>query len=627
MCTMRNKTKLIRSYLLDELDKTLAIVGAIFSLFLTIWIKLVMDNFLLVMVGGLCFIMCSGYLMIRNFFNTSMIPDLDELRCSNRFYLTLNILFFLLLSSSIISIYLKTDYYVRPLWYFISTALMAVIVSNEILFLSSQKSHIYFSLCKIIIIGLSLQYSQILIFPSVVGMDPWWHQWFTLNIIENGHIPEGLAYSKLPIMQLMTGMTVLVTDLGYKMATMFSISSLQIISDALFVFLLGKFLINTKVGLLSALLLELSNGHIFFGVWGCPNTVGAVLILPIIFILFKLRKDKPFIGTSIAMFLMGVLILTHTLTAMFLTILFYTLWVGTDVYAILFPDEKTIKSVTLTLSVLFSIGMLAYWNYITGHIRNLSLLIKWGFSFNFLKGRLQYLFDIPFLDQIFNNLGMFLFFSLSFMGCFYLISKQFRNSNRFTLTFSGIVILCITFFSLIFNMDILVDRWFFFSQILLVIPLSLSLFLINSVSKNKMIKSLLISISVFILSFLLIMSSQANMDNRLLTPNSGFRFAFTESEMTALNTISRIWSGLLGVDFYGREPFLFDREFITIEKFLIAGNFDEIQDTLIVIREEILTHPYKIARGILDYDLHIVLEEQNFSRIYNDGSTSGYLKP
>lgn len=622
-----------RSYLLDELDKTLALVGSIFSLILIIWIKLVIGRPTYVMVGILCFIVCTGYLIIRRFFYPSSIPSLEELRCSTRLYITLNILFFLLLSYSIISIYLRPDPYVRPLGYFISTAIMAVIVANEILFLSPQKSRIYFILCKIIIIGLSLEYSQILIFPNVVGVDPWWHQWFTLKILEYGHIPEGLAYSQLPMMHLMIGMTSLVTDLDYKMATMVSISSLQVICDALFVFLLGKFLINTKVGLLAALLLEIANLHIYFGYWTIPNTAAATLILPIIFILFKVRKYKPFIGTLVAMFLMGTLILTHTITSMCLAILLFVFWLSFEAYNRLFQQE-TGRFMTWTICILFSIGMLAYWSYISGHILTLANLIKLGFYNPFLKWSYQSLSYVPLWEQIFTYLGPFLFLILSFIGCFYMMSKQFRNSNRFAITIGGIVILCLAFFTLITSKDIIVSRWYYFSQILLVIPLSLSLFLLDGIFKNRLIKGLLMSISVFALSFLLIMSPATNIDNHFLSPNSGVRYAFTESEMSgasffARNSIGKMSSDFLYIScriniFANYYNVSYDR-ILSLDNSLYSGNFKR-DGSINIIRREIVERPFSLAGGIyrLDYDPNIVLTNSGFNKIYDSYAITAY---
>lgn len=625
---------MIRSYLLDELDKIVALVGVIFSLILTIWIKLVIGHPIFVIVGILCFIICTGYLIIRKFFYPSLIPSSEELRVSTRFYITLNIFFFLLLSYSIILIYIRPDPYVRPLWYFISTVLMAAIVSEEILFLSTKKSHIYFILFKIIIIGLSLQYSQILIFPNVVGVDPWWHQWFTLRMLDNGHIPEGLQYSKLPMMHLMIGMTSLVTDLGYKMATMISISFLQVVCDALFVFLLGKFLISTKVGLLAALLLEVAPHHILYGYLAYPNTMAATLILPIIFILLKVRKDKPFIGTSVVMFLMGILILTHTVTAMFLAILLFVFWLSFESYNRLF-NQETGRSVTWKICILFSTMMLAYWSYISGHIIILSNLIKLGFHNPLFEGRYQYLSYIPLQEQIFNNLGLFLFFGLSFIGFFYTISKQFRNRNRFINTIGGMVILCIAFFSFITEKNIIVGRWYYFSQILMAVPLSLSLFFLNGIFKHKFIKGFLMFLLVFTLSFLFIISTTSNMDNHFFSPNTGIRYGFTKSEIIGASFFARNSLGNISSDFhYIRNPSssIFANYYnvgynriLSLDDSLNSGNFTR-DGSIKIIRREIVNRPFCTAGGIyrIDYDPNIVLTNSGFNKIYDSYSITAY---
>lgn len=583
------------------------------------------------MVGIFCFIVCTGYLFIRRFFHPSLIPSLDELRCSNRFYLTLNILFFLLFSYSIIIIYLRSDPYIRPLEYFISISLMAVIVANEILFLSPQKSYIYFNLCKIIIIGLSLVYSQVLIFPNLLQIDPWKFQWFTIRILDNGYIPEGFAYSKLPLMHLMIGITSLVTDLGYKMATMFSISSLQVISDAIFIFLLGRFLISTKVGLLAALLLEISNFHIFFSCFAVPNTMAATLILPIIFILLKLRRDTPFIGTLIVIFLMGTLILTHTITALCLAILLFIFWLSSEVYTRLFHQEKD-QPINWTICFLFSTSMFAYWLYVSGHISYMAYFIKIGFESHLLEYLYSDLSFIPLFEQIFNYLGLFLFFSLSFIGCFYMVSKQFRNSNRFITMIGGILILSMSFFTLLMGKYTILSRWYYFSQIFMAIPLSLSLFLLIGILKHNIIKGFLMSLLVFSLSFLLIINPIANMDNRIFSPNSNPRMAFTSSELQAMGTISKIWNGTVGADWYCGKAFEYqlDAEFVSIDYSLESGDFSKHKDILIIIREETLNHPLNRPYGSLlnvKYNPFLALEEQHFSRIYNCGSASGYLQP
>jgi len=164
------------------------------------------------------------------------------------------------------------------------------------------------------------------------------------------------------------------------------------------------------------------------------------------------------------------------------------------------------------------------------------------------------------------------------------------------------------------------------------IPLSLSIILLNEIFKNKNIKSFLISISVFTLSLLLILSPIANIDNRLFSQNSGVRYAFIDSELQAMNTISKIYNGTVGTDWYYAHLliYIYDTNYAFIDNSLDTGDFRVLPEMMIIIREETMNHPLFMPFQTiltLNYNPFIALEEQNYSRIYNCGSVSGYLKP
>jgi hypothetical protein len=124
------------------------------------------------------------------------------------------------------------------------------------------------------------------------------------------------------------------------------------------------------------------------------------------------------------------------------------------------------------------------------------------------------------------------------------------------------------------------------------------------------------------------MSPSANIDNRIFSPNLGVRYAFTESELQAMGTISEVWNGTIGSDvfsisFYRVQP---NRTFVYICDSLHSGDFTELQGILILIREEILNHAFTTYSGILklEYDPQVALDNQNFSRIYDCGSLYAY---
>jgi len=201
-----------------NLDITLSIAGLFLALVLVL-LSPIIDNPHYTVVGIILLFACIAYLSIGRGMG---FPGISEPTRSRSLYLLLNILFFSALLFSILSLYLRPDPYVRPLSYFISIVIMVGILAVEILFLPRSKPYTYFVLTKIIMIPLSLAWSQLLIFPTLNGDDPFWHQWFTQSILDSGFISGSSGYARLPVMHLVSGATSLVTGLGYKMGAMFS---------------------------------------------------------------------------------------------------------------------------------------------------------------------------------------------------------------------------------------------------------------------------------------------------------------------------------------------------------------------------------------------------------------------
>ena len=291
--------------------------------------------------------------------------------------------------------------------------------------------------------------------------------------------------------------------------------------------------------------------------------------------------------------------------------------------------------VTLNTTILFTVGMFGYWMYVSGHLWRLAQLIYWAFGAEFwgivpLGMVARYMLGVPFSEQLFNNLGWFLVFALSFIGCFYMVSRRFGNSYSFAMVMGGVVILALGFLSPLFGREIIAGRWLYLAEIMLAIPLGLALLLLCGVFKNKLARVGLMSFLVFPLSFLMIMSPTTNLDNHLFSPNTGVRYAFTESELQAMDTIPNVWDGKIGADEHSKLPIIyqFNGKVITIDDYLLTRDFTNGQDMLVMIRQEIVNFPFPLGGGIfkLHYDPRHVLVEQGFSRIYENSSVSGFLK-
>lgn len=637
--------KSLFSRAIDNLDITLAVVGCGLSIPLTVYLGVTIQRPIYTTVGVVSFLACLAYLVMRH---KSLPPLQIQVDATQRTYLLLNILFFCLLTYSIAAFYLRPDPYTRPLGYFVSTALMVAVLAVELLFLPSRKSTTYFALFKIVLIGLSVAWSVLLMFPSHTNGDPWWHEMVVSQMLDSGHMPEGHMYSNLPCFHLVVGATSLITGLSYKMASMFSISLLQVVCLASFIFLLGKFIHSAKAGLLAALFLVTANWVILFGYNTIPNTMAMTLIPIIIYLLFKSRQEKPIVSICLSALLMIVLILTHSIGALSLAMLLFLIWLGFEIYKKMRYQEAASGKIFLFTWALFTAAMLAWWMFATPYGAGLLSLIRTGFAASDLSGPppgivpppsevmpslmtaiSQYRNSLPFTEQLFNQSSVFLFFALAFIGSLAMLSRALINRHGFALVIGGLVILAITFSGLIFQLSFLNIRWSYFSQVLLAIPIGIAFLWLGGLFKRKIGSACLVGGMAFLISFAMIMSPSVNMDNQLLSPNTVSRHAATESELQAASTVSNLWDGKVGADgyFYGTFECHLGTQFVSLDEAFYSGNFSDCQDMLVTVRKQVAEDVFR-PHGCpfrLSNDPRLTLAKQGFSCIYNCVSVSAFV--
>ena len=369
--------KKIFRFIGDNLDTILASAGAVFGLILTVYLQTKMGRVVFTITGVLSFLACIAYLILKHRQKLANITFARDIETKPSILLLVDTLFFALFAFSLWALALRSETYVRPLEYFIAIAVMSAILAIKILFLPYMKSPVALTLFQIIAVGLSLEWSVLLLYPSIVGQDPWFHQSETLKLLDQGNV--GQIYGGLPAMHLIIGATSLVAGLDYKLGTMLSVCLLQMICDVLFVFLIGRLLFNHKIGLLAALLMAVANWHIFFGYWTIPNALGATFVLIIIYLLLKLHKEKLTLVIPVCGLLMAALLLTHPIAMLWLSLLLFTSWLSFIIYKNLFR-QKLATLTPLALALAFTVVMLMWWGLGTGYLQHLGLLIARNFE-------------------------------------------------------------------------------------------------------------------------------------------------------------------------------------------------------------------------------------------------------
>lgn len=624
--------------LTENLDRILAITGLIFSSLLTWWLTTREILPVYAMAGVLSFLACATYLVVRKRLSplgiSRFLSSLPKLEAKRPTYLLLNISFLALFAYSVMAIALRPDLYVRPLGYFISVAFMAGVVAIEILFLPEKRRHTYLILLKIMLIALNLRLVPMYMFPGHVWYDPWWHEWFTTETLRLGQIPLGEPYSNLPIMHLLSASTMLISGLDFKGASLLCLSLTQVIILISFVFLLANSIIhNPKVGLLAALLISVADMVIANNIVFYPTSLGAAFMLIIIYILFKPERTTSPALTCISFLFMGALVLSHTLAAATMAILLLCFWIGFKVYATIYKGKADFP-VNFTICACFIVGMFAWWMYASGHIVDFARLIKWAFREEYLaavppEALTQYTTQISLLEYLIDRLGFFLFYSISFIGAFYLLSKRAGSQHGFVLVLGGLTLLSIGFFGTPLGTPFLEPRWRYFSQIVLAIPASLGFILICGLARNNFRRASVLMLLIIVVSFSMITDIAANFDQPMLSEHRMIRRAFTNSEIQSMDTISYIWHGTIGTDKHAATYFSWPKGMKTTDMSdsFVSKDFTDCNGMMVVIREYITQKPFDCG-GLfkLDYDPRDILENQGFNKVYDSKSVSGFLK-
>jgi len=610
---------MITEYILKNSDKIIAILGLILSVILLSIIIVFIQNLFFSVAAITVLIICIFWLLIRKNVTLKTTSSYQSWKL-----ITLDIIFFFILTISIFIYYFRSNLYERPLIYFIVIAFLSGVLAFKILYCFLNKKQIGITLLQIIIIGINIVYSQILLFPTLVGIDPWYHQTLVSKIINFSHIPIGYDYSNVPFFHLITSQTSLITGLDYKICTMFCISTIIILFAVIFLYLLGMRIFNNqKIALLAPLILIISDNFIHMSYWSIPNSF-AILIPLIIYLILK----KTIIMNIIALILVIFTIFIHPLITATIIIILISLWLGNSIINFL-TKSKEIKVVSITFIIISIIASFSYWTYVSGHIKLIATsiieIINLDFSFS-LRGITQSFFIAPSFEQILNGAGMLLLFSISFIGLFFMISKK---SNKFfaIIAFSIFILLGITVLAFVGIVIPLEHRWFYICEIMLCIPASLGLFLLYE-PKKKYISLFL----VIILAFLMVMNPLGSIDNSFFSPNTKVRYSITESEMQAIQSIYGIENKNILTDEYyeyiiSLSGYNNSRTFCNE---LLRKDFTFLSDKtkdLILIRNSIIDNPFRLNLEIfnLNYNPVLLLSRQKFSKIYDSGSVYGFI--
>jgi|GEM_PF-6591990 len=547
----------------------------------------------------------------------------------------LGILFSVIFTLSLLTVYFRENLYQRPTSYFILIFILTSLIIYEILTIKLSIINIVKVFIHIILLNLNISLSMIFLYPTIYGIDQWYHQIFTDYIIDFSHIPANYSqYSSFPNFHIINAVIQDLTTFDYKLSGIIFAIIIYDICLVMVIFLVGKNLFNERIGLIAALVCLINSKYLETLIQTMPFTFGFIFIVFILYLFICLPENRNIkINLLIILFYIATL-LTHVLPAFFLLgLLFFTI-IASHTYNYIYEQHQ--KPISIIMVCFLSILFISYYT---------------SYSFSVIKYSmhqidLNMLSTIPFYNYehltlsisneiySFFTINQYFYYIFSIIGILFILNYRCRDfrSNIFLL---GIVIAFgIGFSGIITSMEFENYRWLYFASILNSIFFALSLFLLYKIIKeNNYLKILLILLISFIFFNSLV---SINPDNNIYSDPSNMIFAFEKAEIISFNTLYPKWDGIFAVDTVGRLPILFHREknleidsskFMPLEPEFSEMSFKTLPNRLVIIREKIRTKtPMVINKGIykLNYDPISVIEKEHSIKIFNSGSIYTY---
>ena len=259
------------------------------------------------------------------------------------------------------SILILFTFEIRPYLYYATITLMALFIMIQILNFknSSFKTHIILFQCIILILdliwGVTLKY-----FLYIGRTDALGHAWLIHNLIEQGFITDVFnIYKPFPLWHILVSSVILITKMDvqeYK--EMFLVSGIIYGFLILVVYITLLNLVKDKrIALLSAFFVSINSDIIISGMYSIARS--EVFYLWVLLILFVTTQKNMRIA-ALSMIMMSAIILYHTVSMLFISIIMITISLLEKLYHIN-QNNRVISIYFILLAIVLT---LSYWMYV-----------------------------------------------------------------------------------------------------------------------------------------------------------------------------------------------------------------------------------------------------------------------
>jgi hypothetical protein len=579
------------------------------------------------------------YLALRN---KLAIPDSVAITG----YANLGLLITAVFILSAVAIYcFRVNQHEKPIAYYV---LLAVAVGSlfYIAMSSKNKRQLHIVVVASCVIGLTHTWTETLMFPGLIGIDPWLHMRVVTQEIANSRITlDGIGvYPSLWHFYLKWAMDW--TGLEYRMAALVFVGSIQMIGNIVLAFLVGKELFYNKVGAVAALALSFANWNITFGEWIIPSGIGATYAMLTVYLILVSRRchnsSRWLIPAVGGLAILGAL--THTLAIAWV--------VGSVICFLIFPalldPNKNAKQKIQTLAknnivtMVVVIAVILWLSLTPSGIATVATLINSSPYAAF--GTTSTASDIPnpelvrnSLDHsllgetIINSIGMLAYIGVALIG---ILMLSRRSQLHITYAILCVAVLAIGFVPTLLGLPFLDDRWRYLAMVLMSVPMALAVVKLASSHKCAIV---IVTVLVVVLAFFNTIGWWSNLTQRALSPNQIVRYALTNKEMDGLAIAEKYNPKVLGIDPYylafvqskANWSESTERRSIYLDRNLLSGEFGNCLADVILLRDAVWKEPFAFGSGaiyMLEYDPVERAGKQGYREVWYNGEIHCLVK-
>lgn len=175
-----------------------------------------------------------------------------------------SIIFFIFYSLSLLT--LLDGFYTKTVWYYLFISICTASIAIDIFFLNSKKTF-KTTILKCVLLFCNLSISNQILYPLGIGNpDNFYHVYnIILPIIETGTVPTGYVYSGFPMHHLLVAITMYFTQPYSPLIIYNLLGAITMSLGVLLIFMIGRMMVDTRFGLLSALLYCCCDYLIYWG--------------------------------------------------------------------------------------------------------------------------------------------------------------------------------------------------------------------------------------------------------------------------------------------------------------------------------------------------------------------------